>query len=116
MFLLTTLTAIVVYAVSAAADLVLQHRDTRGGKQLRWQSVFIAIVALTVSIFAIIGSGLQARRLYARSRSCWFALLSVVQNGHREKHVSARAHGEETGRAQENHSSSTSMLFAALRS
>lgn len=59
MFLLTTLTAIVVYAASAAADLVLQHRDARRGKLVRWQSVLIALAALTVSIFAIVGSGLQ---------------------------------------------------------
>ena len=59
MFLLTTLTAIVVYAASAAADLVLQYRDADNGKPLRWQSVLIAVLALAVSIFAIAGSGLE---------------------------------------------------------
>lgn len=59
LFLLTTLTAIVVYAASAAADLVLQKRDATGGKALRWQSVLIAASALTVSIFAMVGAGLE---------------------------------------------------------
>lgn len=59
MFLLTTLTAIVVYAASAMADLVLQHRDANSGRSLRWSSILIATLALGVSCLAIVGSGLE---------------------------------------------------------
>ena len=59
MFLLTTLTAILVYAASAAADLVIQYRETTQGAPVRRQSLLIAVVALAVSVFAIVGSGLE---------------------------------------------------------
>jgi APA family basic amino acid/polyamine antiporter len=59
LFLMGTITAVVVYAASAMADLTLQIRDQRSGVTLRWQSVLTAVVALLVSIFAIVGSGVE---------------------------------------------------------
>lgn len=59
LFLMTTITAVVVYAACAAADLVLQLRARDAGETLRWQSVLIAIIAFLVSLFAIVGSGIR---------------------------------------------------------
>ena len=53
------MTAIVVYAATSMADLVLQYRDAKRVAALRWQSVMIASVAFAVSIFAVVGSGLE---------------------------------------------------------
>ena len=59
LFLMTTITAVVVYAACAIADLVLQIRATESGEALRWQSVLVAITAFLVSVFAIVGSGVR---------------------------------------------------------
>jgi APA family basic amino acid/polyamine antiporter len=59
LFLMGTITAVVVYAASALADLALQFRDRKAGTALHWPGVLTAIVALSVSIFAIVGSGLE---------------------------------------------------------
>jgi len=55
MILLSTLTTLVPYAASAAADLVLQVRD--GQAAIRWPSMAVSVAALLFSIFALIGSG-----------------------------------------------------------
>ena len=57
MILLSTLTTLIPYAASAAADLVLQKRA--GSATIRWRAVAVAIGALLFSVFAIIGSGLE---------------------------------------------------------
>jgi APA family basic amino acid/polyamine antiporter len=59
LFLMTTIAAIVVYAACAAADLVLQFRARKAGSKMRWQSMLTAMVAFAISIFAIVGSGLE---------------------------------------------------------
>lgn len=59
MILLSTLTTLVPYSASAAADLVLQKRDAAAGRKWRRSSVLIACAALIFSLFAIIGSGLE---------------------------------------------------------
>jgi APA family basic amino acid/polyamine antiporter len=59
LFLMTTIAAIVVYAACAGADLVLQLRAGKAGAKLRWQSILTALIAFTVSIFAIVGAGLE---------------------------------------------------------
>ena len=59
MILLSTLTTLVPYTLSAAADMLLQKRDAAAGTALRWRSVVIALGALSFSLFAIIGSGLE---------------------------------------------------------
>ena len=59
LFLMTTITAVVVYAACAAADLVLQCRAADAGEALRWQSILIAVIAFLVSLFAIVGSGVR---------------------------------------------------------
>ena len=59
MILLSTLATLVPYTASALADLVLQKREATDGAALNWKSIFIAIGALSFSLFAIIGSGLE---------------------------------------------------------
>jgi APA family basic amino acid/polyamine antiporter len=59
LFLMTTMAAVVVYAACAAADLVLQLRAKNEGIALRWQTLMTAAIAFLVSIFAIVGSGVQ---------------------------------------------------------
>jgi APA family basic amino acid/polyamine antiporter len=59
MFLLTTLTAVLVYVFAALADLVLQWRDSHQGVSTRWQSIAVALVALIASVFAVLGSGIE---------------------------------------------------------
>ncbi len=59
LILLATLTTLLPYAASALSDLVIQKRDAAGGKMNR-KAVIIAVGALGFSLFAIIGSGLEA--------------------------------------------------------
>ena len=70
LFLMTTMASVVVYAACAAADLVLQFRASNEGVQLRWQTVVTAAIAFLVSVFAIVGSGVQV--------AAYTALLLVI--------------------------------------
>ena len=59
MILLSTLMALVPYAVSAAAELQLQKRRKTAGGSVKIGTVLIAGLALVFSVFAIIGSGAE---------------------------------------------------------
>jgi len=63
LILLSTLATLMPYAVSAAAELVLQRREAKQGQGIRWRSMAIAALAFLFSIFAIIGSGLRIASL-----------------------------------------------------
>ena len=59
LILLSTLTTLAPYAVSAAADLTLQRRDIRQGEPVQWQAIVVAAIALAFSVFAMIGAGIE---------------------------------------------------------
>ncbi len=63
LILLSTLSTLIPYAVSAVADLVIQRREAQQGDRIRWRSIVIAVLAFLFSIFAIIGSGLRIASL-----------------------------------------------------
>lgn len=57
MFLLSSLTAIVVYIACALADLVLQQRAAKNGEARSGKSAAIAVLALIAALAALLGSG-----------------------------------------------------------
>jgi APA family basic amino acid/polyamine antiporter len=60
LILLATLTTLIPYAASAAADYVLHRRAVEQGTETRkWKTLIVAAIAFVFSIFAIIGSGLE---------------------------------------------------------
>jgi APA family basic amino acid/polyamine antiporter len=59
MFKISTLTAIVVYLICALADLVVQRRDAKVGKPFRLSSAWVAAVAFTTALVALLGSGVE---------------------------------------------------------
>ena len=58
LILLSTLTVLLPYAVSALAEIVIQRKEQQTSGKINWKSFSIAIIALIFSVFAIIGSGL----------------------------------------------------------
>lgn len=59
LIMLSTLAVLLPYTVCSLAELVMQARDRQAGARIKPVSVFIVLVALAFSIFAIIGSGLM---------------------------------------------------------
>lgn len=59
MFLISTLTAVVVYVICALADLLLQRRDAKAGDSIHLSSLCVAAVAFTTALVALIGSGVE---------------------------------------------------------
>jgi basic amino acid/polyamine antiporter, APA family len=47
------------YTASALAEIILQRRDSVAGLSNNRKSIFIAIITLAFSLFAIVGSGLE---------------------------------------------------------
>ncbi len=63
LILLSTLTTLLPYAVSALADIVVQNREYRKSKKRNMKSYFISFGALGFSIFTIVGAGLSTLAL-----------------------------------------------------
>lgn len=59
LILLSTLTTLIPYAVSAAADLVMQRRESGSLGRARPVAFLVALLALLFSVFAILGSGME---------------------------------------------------------
>jgi APA family basic amino acid/polyamine antiporter len=59
MFMISTLTAVVVYVICALADLVLQRRDAKTGKPFLLSSASVAAVAFITALVALLGSGVE---------------------------------------------------------
>jgi len=60
LILLSTLTVLLPYAVSALIEIVLQIKENSSTNKINVKTFTIAVVAFIFSIFAIIGSGLTA--------------------------------------------------------
>jgi APA family basic amino acid/polyamine antiporter len=59
LILLSTLTTLLPYAVSALADIVIQRREERNSKKRNWKSYIFSFGALGFSLFTIVGAGLN---------------------------------------------------------
>lgn len=57
--LVSTLTALLPFALSVLSELVLQHKDKRSGKKINIQKQVITLAAFGFSVFMVIGSGAE---------------------------------------------------------
>jgi APA family basic amino acid/polyamine antiporter len=59
LILLSTLTTLLPYAMSAISALIFQRKDANAGGDMSWKGIAMAIGALVFSLFAIVGSGVE---------------------------------------------------------
>jgi len=57
--LVSTLTALLPFALSVLSELVLQHKDKRSGNKIGFQKQVVTLAALGFSVFIVIGSGAE---------------------------------------------------------